>query len=186
MLLEALNEVYELESDDRELRGSLSDVNAALNQIVENIRSQAIEKQLTVNFSPEEHLPPILLDLPQFERAITQIVNNALHFTPAGGMITVSSAMAQEQLVITVQDTGIGIKPDDLPHIFEHFYRADQSRSTETGGNGLGLAIAQKIIKAHGGRITVASTQGQGSTFQVILPIQENVPTNEFDNVDFG
>jgi PAS domain S-box-containing protein len=186
MLLEALNEVYELESEDRGSRGSLSDVNATLKQIVENIRSQANEKQLIVKFSPEAHLPPILLDLPQFERAIAQIVNNALHYTPPGGVVAISSAMPQEQLVITVQDTGIGITPDDLPHIFEHFYRADHARSTETGGNGLGLAIAQKIIKAHGGRITVASTQGQGSTFQVILPIRENVPITEFNNVEFG
>ena len=183
MLLDELNEVYALEGDNSGWL-DFSNVNDALTRIIASTAVQAEKKQLRVEFLPDESLPPILLDLPRFERAIAQIVTNAIYYTPANGLVTISSAVKQGQLMITVKDTGIGIKPKDLPHIFEHFYRADQARSTETGGNGLGLTIAQKIIEAQGGTITVESVPGQGSTFQVFLPSAEAAPADETISLD--
>ena len=99
------------------------------------------------------------------------LVDNALKYTPAGGQVRISLARAGGAFVVRVSDTGVGIDPEDLPHIFERFYRATKVR--QEGGTGLGLAIAQWIAESHGGRITVQSTPGQGSTFAIWLPAHE-------------
>nr|WP_310376429.1 sensor histidine kinase [Catenuloplanes atrovinosus] len=88
-----------------------------------------------------------------------------------GGTVTISSRMGRGELVIEVADTGSGIADTDLPHIFERFWRADQSRSRHTGGSGLGLAVVRKLAEAHGGRVSVVSSPGRGSTFTVHLPV---------------
>jgi two-component system sensor histidine kinase BaeS len=87
-----------------------------------------------------------------------------------------------EAVAIEIRDTGIGISQQDLPHVFERFYRTDKSRSRATGGFGIGLTIAKSIVKAHGGRITVASEVGKGSIFTVILPIKPELYKNNTNN----
>ena len=103
-------------------------------------------------------------------------MTNALRHTPAGGIITTSAERHAEHVIVSVHDTGTGILPEDLPHVFERFYRADRSRSRATGGLGLGLTIAQQIVEAHGGRIWAESHLGTGSTFAFSLPLAKSLP----------
>jgi signal transduction histidine kinase len=110
-------------------------------------------------------------DPAQLQRLFTNLIANGLQYTPAGGTVTVSLHHMGFQAVVTVQDTGIGIAPEQLPHLFDRFWRADQARSHHHSGAGLGLAIAQAVAQRHGGEITVHSVPNQGSTFTVKLPL---------------
>ncbi|MGB8346830.1 MAG: ATP-binding protein, partial [Ktedonobacteraceae bacterium] len=99
------------------------------------------------------------------------LVDNALTYTNAGGCISLSVAVRNKQAYFAVCDTGIGIAPEDVSHLFERFFRADPARSRAAGGSGLGLSIADWIVHAHGGSVTVESQIGHGSTFTMILPL---------------
>lgn len=109
-------------------------------------------------------------DRDRLEQVLTNLVDNALKYTPRGGRVDVRVAKANREVEISVSDTGKGIRPDDLPHVFERFYRADRSRTRGSGGTGLGLAIARHIVEAHGGRIRVYSLLDEGTTFLFTLP----------------
>jgi signal transduction histidine kinase len=106
----------------------------------------------------------------QLRRVFLNLLENAIAYTPAGGSIHLSLMQKDAIALISIQDTGIGIDPEQLPHIFDRFWRADRSRNRQSGGTGLGLAIAQAIVETHHGRITVHSELGTGSCFQVELP----------------
>ena len=107
----------------------------------------------------------------RLRQVLVNLVANALRFTPPGGHVDVTAAVAPDGPVsVTVADTGPGISPEDLPHVFRRFYRADASRTRQTGGTGLGLAVADSLVRAHGGYLTVESVLGHGSTFTVTLP----------------
>jgi signal transduction histidine kinase len=99
------------------------------------------------------------------------LLDNAVKYTPAGGRIDVTLREHGTTVIGEVRDNGIGIAPDDLPHVFDRFYRADRARARELGGAGLGLAIARWIAETHGGAIVVASEIERGSTFEVRLPL---------------
>ena len=107
----------------------------------------------------------------QLYRVIMNILTNATNYTPANGRIDIRLHVHDEQAVVEVTDTGLGISPEDLPHIFERFYRIDSARNRDQGGTGLGLAIVKAIITAHDGEISVDSTVGKGTTFSVSLPL---------------
>ena len=109
-------------------------------------------------------------DETQLTSMFTNLVDNAVKYTPPGGRVEVTGGSDGQEIVIRVSDTGIGIPETKLPRIFERFYRVDKARSKETGGTGLGLSIVRHIAENHGGRVTVESTPGQGSTFTVYLP----------------
>lgn len=102
--------------------------------------------------------------------AISNLVNNAVRYTPAGGLITTEWSRTEEGAIFAVQDTGPGIAPEHLPRLSERFYRVDRSRSRETGGTGLGLAIAKHVIQRHGGELRIQSQVGKGSTFMLVFP----------------
>lgn len=104
----------------------------------------------------------------QITQAIRQVLDNAIHFTERGGSVTISTAYDEENIVIQVQDTGMGIEDEVLPHIFDRFYRQDIAHSTP--GFGLGLTIAHIIVERHHGEISVETTVGEGSIFKIILP----------------
>ncbi len=112
------------------------------------------------------------LDARRIARVLANLIGNALTHTPAGGQVTIAARRSAQTLELVVADTGAGIAPDDLPHVFDRFYRGERARSRAGGGAGLGLAIARGLVEAHGGRIELASTLGRGTTFTVQLPLQ--------------
>ncbi len=112
----------------------------------------------------------VAADADKLSQAVINLVTNALKYTNPGGTVTLAADDDETSLWITVRDTGIGIAPEDLPHIFERFYRTDKSRARQTGGSGIGLTIARSIIEAHGGTLTAESEPGRGSTFTIRIP----------------
>ena len=118
--------------------------------------------------------PPDVLSVRADEQQLRQLlvilIDNALKYTPSGGHLTLSGSVDATGVTISVADTGAGISPDDLPHIFERFWRADKVRSRESGGTGLGLTIAKQIAERHGARLGVQSEVGHGSVFTIRLP----------------
>jgi two-component system, OmpR family, sensor kinase len=120
-----------------------------------------------------QHTTPVQVygDADQLKQVLIAMLSNAFKYTPDEGSVFLSLDTLAEQAVLKVRDTGIGIAPKDLPHIFERFYRAARARSRDRGGSGLGLAIAQSIVLEHQGSIAVVSVPGKGSTFTVTLPL---------------
>ncbi|RME84351.1 MAG: sensor histidine kinase [Caldilineae bacterium] len=117
--------------------------------------------------------PPILADPDRMTQVLNNLISNALRFTDRGGEIVLSAQAEQGRVLIQVRDTGCGIAPEHLPHVFERFYRADPARSLEEGESGLGLAIARSLVEAQGGKIWVESTVGVGTTMFISLPITD-------------
>ena len=154
---------------------NLIDINPFLEPIIREYTPMGSEKDILINFVPETEICMGWVDTTEFDHAFRNLIENAIAYTPKGGSITIGTACQNEQAIISIQDSGIGISPDDLPHIFERFYRADQARSTHTGGNGLGLSIVKRIVEEHKGTIEVTSTIDVGTKFSISLPASEEV-----------
>ncbi len=139
---------------------------------VEMFRPVAAGKKVELQVVAADDLPWLDLDPDLLKRAVVNLVDNAIRFTGVRGKgrVRVSTAIQGDEVRLEVKDTGVGITPGDLPHIFERFYRAMEGPGAELGGTGLGLSVAREIVVAHGGRIEVDSTPGRGSTFTVFLP----------------
>ena len=118
-----------------------------------------------------QEVPSILGDDGQLKQLVINLLDNAIRHTPTGGAVTVGLKSSDDQVCLTIKDTGSGIPAEHLPRIFERFYRADQARDRESGGTGLGLAIAKEIVLAHHGTISVKSEAGKGSVFTVSIPV---------------
>lgn len=136
---------------------------------VERLNLQAQRAGLKIIEEIEPNLPLIYADPPRLEQVLVNLIHNAIKFTPSPGEIYVSAKKDADTILFAVKDTGVGIPEDDVPRVFERFYKADRARSD--GGTGLGLAIARHIVEAHGGKIWVDSKQGKGSTFYFTIPM---------------
>jgi signal transduction histidine kinase len=118
----------------------------------------------------DPHLPFVMADIGLVERALENLIKNAILYTPRGGIVTLTVKPGQDQLTVEIADTGKGMREEDLPHIFDRYYRADTAEDETTDGTGLGLAITKRIVELHGSSITVESNPGAGSTFSFALP----------------
>ncbi len=119
------------------------------------------------------HLPPVSANVDQIQAAIRNLLDNAIKYTASGGVITLAAAVNDRTVRVSVIDTGPGIPPEDIPRIFDRFYRVDKARERKKGGAGLGLALVKGVAEAYGGRVEVESHPGQGSRFTVVLPVTE-------------
>ena len=157
-----------LEQDNLVLNLDHIDIAAMLQRIVTNFQRDFQAKQVELTLTANTGY--LMADADKLSQVFINLIANALKYTNAGGRVGVSTITSGADLEITVSDTGIGIAAEDLPFIFERFYRTDKSRSRQTGGSGIGLTIAKSIVDAHNGKISVHSELGQGSQFIVTIP----------------
>jgi len=168
-MVQELLELSRIESGQVPLRLCLTPVAEVVSPPVERLRPQAERAGLRLRVDLPPGLPAVLADAERVQQVVTNLVHNAIKFTPQGGEVVVAAQLVGDEVVISVRDTGIGIPAQDLPRIFERFYKADRARSG--GGTGLGLAIAKHVVQAHGGRIWAESVEGEGSAFYFSLPV---------------
>jgi hypothetical protein len=129
----------------------------------------ALQKH-TLEMQVPEHLPPIKIDAGRMVRVFSNLISNAIKYSPAGGKITIGARSTKKSIFVWVQDEGIGIPPQSQTKIFNRFYRVNDGDRRIAGGLGLGLALVKEIVEAHNGRVWVESKEGKGSTFFVELP----------------
>ena len=167
-MVEELLELSRIESGQGPLRLAPARLAEVLSPPIERLRPQAESAGVSLALLLPQEVPAVLADVERARKVVTNLVHNAIKFTPAGGSILVSAEEQGQEVIIAVKDTGVGIPAEDLPRIFERFYKADRARSG--GGTGLGLAIAKHIVEGHGGRLWAESVEGNGSTFYFSLP----------------
>jgi two-component system phosphate regulon sensor histidine kinase PhoR len=168
-MVEELLELSRIESGQVPLRLVPTTVAEVVIAPMDRLRPQAERAGLELTILLPPHLPQILADVERARMVLTNLVHNAVKFTPPGGSVTVAARPGGDEVVVSVEDTGVGIPAEDLDRIFERFYKADRARSG--GGTGLGLAIAKHVVQGHGGRIWAESVEGEGSTFYFTLPV---------------
>jgi histidine kinase len=143
-----------------------------IDTVVKHLNRQFEEKGVRLEKGMDGGIQNVIADQDRVIQVLTNLVGNALQYTPTGGRVVITASNLQDQVVISVTDTGIGISPDHLPLIFNRFYRTDKSRTRVSGGSGIGLTIAQAIVKAHKGRIWAESAgEGKGTSIHFTLPI---------------
>ena len=145
----------------------------------DKMRSQDDEKKYELVRDYSINSVWIEIDTDKMTQVIDNILNNAIKYSPDGGKITVSMKTTDDQMILSIKDQGLGIPKQDLPKIFDRFYRVDRARSRAQGGTGLGLAIAKEIIKQHNGFIWAKSEYGKGSTFTIVLPYDKDAVKEE-------
>lgn len=173
-MVEELLELSRIESGQVPFQFAYTAVSDLLLTPTERLRPQARRKEINLILDVAANLPLVLADQERVQRVLTNLLHNAIKFTPERGAVKVHARRWPEDtgyVIISVQDTGLGIAADDLPRIFERFYKSDRARTRNGGGTGLGLAISRHIVQAHHGRIWAASQEGKGSTFCFTLPV---------------
>jgi two-component system phosphate regulon sensor histidine kinase PhoR len=145
-------------------------LDAIINKVVEDLRSQAESRRQRLDVELPPQLSPVLGNDLRLGQVVANLVGNAIKYTPDGGLISVRANNSNGQIVVSVQDTGIGIPPADQPYIFEKFYRVQSEETEGISGTGLGLAIVKSVVERHNGRVWVKSEPGVGSTFTFVLP----------------
>jgi len=170
--------VYDLQELSRVEAGALpldrhpADAGALVHAVAARLAPQYVDKDVPLAAAPPPGLPKVLAAPARVEQVLTNLLGNALQYTPAGGRVTVRLAPADSMLRFSVQDTGLGLTSEDLTRVFQRFYRVDKSRARRSGGSGIGLTIARYLVEAHGGQIWAESPgPGQGSTFHFTLPL---------------
>jgi len=172
-LISDLLDVASIENGTFSLRTAPVDLTSLVSDAMELIESQARERKIDIRREIEHEVPVVMGDSDRLTQALANLLSNAVKFTPQGGNVRVRVAASGDEVVVSVADTGVGISPTDLPHVFDRFWRG---RDTATKGAGLGLSIACGIIEAHGGRISAESELGVGTTMTLALPVPGSNP----------
>ncbi|MFC2066244.1 ATP-binding protein [Chloroflexota bacterium] len=169
-LISDLRDISLAESRQLKLNLTSTDIVELVRRMVSNHENNALEKNVRIKLEEATQIPEMRIDSLRMEQVISNLLTNAIRHTPSGGSITVTTKNDEGGLTISVADTGEGIAQEDLPYVFERFYRSGSSRSREEGGTGLGLAIVRQMVEAHGGKVWVESKMGTGSIFSILLP----------------
>lgn len=169
-LIDDLRELSLADAGELPLNRTPTDIVALTHQVTDTIAG-ALEDGPEIVVNTEPDLPMIPIDPMRIRQVIVNLVSNAVRYTPKDGQIEVALRKVGNELELTVTDTGPGISPEDLPHLFERFYRGDRARARASGGSGLGLAIAKQWVEAHGGRIWATNAPGGGARFIVHIPL---------------
>ncbi|MDP2918882.1 MAG: response regulator [Dehalococcoidia bacterium] len=167
-LVAEITELSRIETGDVKIKKEPVDLNILVEEVVNQMSPLAQRQQVSLDMQLVPSLPPVPADRERIRQALVNLTHNAIKFNRRGGKVTITTMADSNCVTVNVIDTGIGIAHDDLPHIFERFYKADRSRTGQ--GSGLGLAIAKHTIQAHNGRIWAQSEIGKGSTFSFSLP----------------
>jgi signal transduction histidine kinase len=174
-MLNTLMDISEAETGTMTLHREPTDLNDLISQSVELYEDLADERGVVIR----THVPATLaveVDRNRMRQVLANLIDNAVKYTPAGGVVEIAAHRDNGDAVATVSDTGVGIPADELPRIWDRLYRGDKSRSTR--GLGLGLSLVKAIVAAHGGKVSVRSRPGEGSTFELRLPGQVSSPPN--------
>ena len=174
-LVDDLQELSRVEARAYQLDIRPVDVSTLARTVTKRLAPHSESKRISLDLELAPDLPRVLADEDRAVQVLTNLTGNALQYTPEGGRITISAKRIDNEVQISVSDTGVGIPSEHLSHIFDRFYRVDKSRSRQSGGgSGIGLTIARALIEAHGGRIWAESAgDGQGSTFVFTLPVEK-------------
>jgi signal transduction histidine kinase len=182
-LIDDLFELAQLDAGRLMLQFEASSLRDLISDTLRSMQAQAERGKIALQGQVDERIDPVIMAPEKIQRVLNNLIGNALRHTPPGGSVTCQARLAEDKVQIEVVDSGEGITPDDLPHVFDSFYRGEKSRSRDDQGLrgvGLGLAIAKGLVEAHGGRIWVESQQGRGTTFTFTLPraLPRNVSYN--------
>jgi signal transduction histidine kinase len=176
LLSRLVNELQELslaEAGELKLVYQAEDITELIKQAVAPWQPKVAAKEISLSLDLRDNLPLVNIDWQRVNQVLHNLLENAVAHTHKGGTIKLAATKQGNWIEVSVSDTGEGIPAKDLPNIFERFYRVDKSRARVTGGSGLGLTIAKRLVEAHGGKITVESKLGKGSRFSFTLPIAE-------------
>ncbi len=174
-LVRDLLSLSRLDSSKNKLNLQQVHLDKLVKECTEKVRIDAVNKKQVLESYVIGEIPPIQADRDRLEQVVLNLLSNALKYTPEGGRITVYIGKTYGEVYFKVADTGIGIPKEDLPRIFERFYRVDKARSRKMGGTGLGLSIAKEIVESHGGNISITSEVGKGSEVTVRLPVNPDI-----------
>lgn len=179
LLVDDLFELSQLDAGLLEWRVEPSSMSDLISDTLESMHVQAEEKNIKLGGWVDPAVDPVMMNSHKIQRVLYNLIQNAIRHTPADGTVFVEARQGEDnaRVQIDVIDTGDGIEEKDLPRVFDQFYRGEKSRSRETGGAGLGLAIARRIVEAHNGRIWVESRRGAGSRFSFTLPRAQSTDT---------
>lgn len=169
-LIDDLFEMAQLDAGGLRLQQHENSLSDLISDAVVSLTAKAQAKQINITANIASDLDPVVLDAQRIERVLVNLIGNAIRYSPSGAVVHLDARRNASGVVVSVNDNGDGISKEDLPYIFEQFYRGEKSRNRATGGSGLGLAISRSIIEAHGGKLTVQSQAGQGSCFSFTLP----------------
>jgi len=173
-LVEDLQELSLAEAGTLKLVYHAENIAGLINQAVTTVQAKAMAKGLSISTELPDKLPLVNIDAHRISQVLRNLLENAITYTAAGSTIIVAVRLPDNRTIeVSVTDTGQGIPAEDLPFIFERFYRVDKSRTRATGGSGLGLTIAKRLVEAHGGKISAQSEMGKGSRFSFTLPASE-------------
>ncbi len=169
-LVDDLRLLAQVDGGELQLQRTQTRVEELVQSCVDALRPRSEAKGVALGVEVDETLPELDLDPTRIAQVVGNLLDNAVTHTPEGGSVKVSARASADGVEVEVADTGPGLAPDDLQRVFDRFYRADPSRSRNTGGTGLGLTIARRLVEAHGGSIEAESVVGQGSRFTIRLP----------------
>ena len=173
LLIDDLFQVSQLDAGGIPLNLEPASLADLISDTLENFSGQASQQQIQLTGRASPEIDPVSMDVQRIGRVLNNLVDNAFRYTREGGSISIQAEAASGRVRVTVQDSGDGISPTDLPHVFDRYYRGEKSRNQATGGTGLGLAIAKGIVEAHGGQIGVESSPGKGASFHFWLPKED-------------